>query len=113
MFIVFLMHILKWARKNIELLFWLTALILLFFLDTGKPQASFCFFSWIGFNECPGCGLGHSIHYTLHLDPVNAIHHHILGIPAVIIIFIRIKQLLYPKHHYETKSSQPDPRYRR
>jgi hypothetical protein len=108
-----MMYMLKWVKKNIELLFWPTALLLLFFLDTGKPQASFCFFSWIGFGECPGCGLGHSIHYALHLELANAIYHHILGIPAVIIIFIRIKQLLYPKHHYETKSSQSRPRYRR
>lgn len=104
---------LKWIGRNIELLFWLTGLMLLFFLDVSKPQTSFCFFSWVGFEECPGCGLGHSIHYALHLDVSNAIYHHIMGIPAVIIIFIRIKQLLYPKHPYETEPGQPDPRHRR
>ncbi len=95
----------KWILKNIELLFWIAALTALFFLRVDIPQTSLCFFSLIGLQECPGCGIGHAIHYALRFDFEASFHHHVMGIPGVIIIFIRIKQLLYkPKNAYETKS---------
>lgn len=94
----------KWIKQQAELLCWITALIVLFFLPEEKPETSLCVFTWLGLGHCPGCGIGHAIHYALHVNFRAAFHHHVMGIPGVIIIFIRIKQLLYtPKQAYETK----------
>lgn len=94
--------ILKWLRMHFELLFWIAALIVFFFLPVEKSESSLCVFSWMGFGQCPGCGIGHAIHYALRLNLSASFAHHPMGIPGVIIIFIRIKQLLYPpKPTYE------------
>ena len=96
-------YLLKWAYARLELLFWIAALITLFFLDEQKSESSLCVFTWLGFPHCPGCGIGHSIHYALRLNLSASFHHHPMGIMGVIIIFIRLKQLLYPKNKtYET-----------
>lgn len=92
-----------YIRKNPERLFWSAALIILFFLPETKSAVSLCVFSLFGFGPCPGCGIGHAIHYALRLDINASFQHHPLGIPAVIIIFIRIKQLIHQtKKPYET-----------
>ena len=92
----------KWMRHHFDLLFWIAALIILFFLPEGKSESSLCVFTLLGFGHCPGCGIGHAIHYALHLNLPASFTHHPMGIPGVIIIFIRIKQLLYPpKQTYE------------
>mgnify|MGYP003384019009 CR=1 FL=1 len=101
----------RWCRARTELLFWLMALLLLFFLPVGGTGISLCAFEWIGFPGCPGCGIGHAIHHALHLNLRDSFSSHPMGIPAVIIIFIRIKQLLYPTN--QTNETQPyyhDPR---
>lgn len=105
------MSVLKWFRRNFELLCWITALVALYFLSENTTDTSLCFFSLLGIGHCPGCGIGHAIHYALHLQIAASFRHHPLGIFAVIVIFIRIKQLLYPlKSIYETKPDQHDPR---
>jgi hypothetical protein len=95
-----------WIKQHFELLFWAAALTILFFLPEQKTDSSLCMFTWLGFGHCPGCGIGHSIHYALQLNLATSFHHHPIGIFAVLVIFRRIKQLLYPTtHKYET---QPD-----
>jgi len=102
-FINFFSRVSKYIRKNFELLSWVTALTALFFLPETKSDTSLCVFSVLGFGPCPGCGIGHAIHYALWLDPVASFGYHPLGIIAVIVIFIRIKQLLYQTNNpYET-----------
>lgn len=83
-------------RRHIEVIFWLAAMVLLFFMST-EPGTSLCMFRFIGFSHCPGCGLGHAIHYALHLQFVKSFHEHFFGIPAMLIILNRIKQLSFPK----------------
>ena len=95
----------QWCRARTELLFWVMALLLLFLRPEGGIGISLCPFKWIGFTRCPGCGIGHAIHYALHLNLRDSFSSHPLGIPAVIIIFIRIKQLLYPTN--QTHETQP------
>ncbi len=100
--ISFYHKIIKGIKTNFELLFWITAMTALFFLPEKSSATSLCVFTWLGFGHCPGCGIGHAIHYALHLDLIASFQHHIMGIPGLIIIFIRIKQLLYPpKQTYE------------
>lgn len=54
---------------------------------------SLCPFKWIGFTWCPGCGLGHGIHYLLHGDWKTAIHYHLLSPFAVAVLSFRTLQL--------------------
>lgn len=97
-------RIIKWFRNHFELVFWMTAVIALFFLPENKPDTSLCLFSLLGYGYCPGCGLGHAIHYALHLQLAASFQHHPLGILGGLIIFIRIKQLIYlKKPAYETQ----------
>ena len=88
-------NIKKWIRQHLELLFWIAAISLLYFLDTGNPGESVCIFRLVGFDSCPGCGLGHSIHHALHLQLATSVHEHLMGIPAICIIFSRIYQLTH------------------
>ena len=90
-------YLVKWTKQHIELLVWFAALILLFFLNPDGSEASLCVFRWIGIEQCPGCGLGHSIHHALHARFTQSFHEHMMGIPGLIIIFHRIIQLIYPK----------------
>lgn len=91
-------------RDHLELLFWISALLVLFLLPENKTALSLCPSALLGLGNCPGCGIGHAIHYALHLQLSVSFHEHPLGIFAVIIIFIRIKQLTYTqKTVYETK----------
>lgn len=101
----------NWLQKNIELCFWVTAIILLFFMQAEEGN-SLCFFHWIGINSCPGCGIGHSIHSALHLKFAASIHQHPLGIISVLIIFNRIRQLFsHPNFtRHDTKSHYNDSR---
>ncbi len=95
----------KWLLAHVELVFWITALTTLFFLPVNKAASSLCVFSLLGLGHCPGCGIGHAIHYALYLDLKTSFSYHPMGIPAVIIIFMRIRQLFNPTiHPYEAQS---------
>ena len=87
----------KWTKQHLELMFWFTAMLLLFFLSPGGSQTSRWVFRCSGIEHCPGCGLGHSINHALHARFAQSVDAHLMGIPALIIIFHRITQLIYPK----------------
>lgn len=101
----------KKVFKHTELIFWITALILLFFLPGYKEGQSLCISTLLGLGKCPGCGIGHAIHDALHFRLTSSFQHHPMGIFAVIIIFIRIKQLITNTlTTNETQPVQPDTR---
>ena len=103
------MRVFAFFKNHLELLFWTPALVVLYFLPVSAPQTSLCVFSLLGIGHCPGCGIGHAIHYALHFDITASFHAHFMGIPAVIIIFIRIKQLIFQiTPAYEAKPDHPD-----
>lgn len=86
-------------RKSIpvELVFWISALIL---LATASPpdqhhlkHFSLCPLANIGISWCPGCGLGRSITQLFHGNLEESFHQHWLGVPAVLIIGYRIVSL--------------------
>ena len=81
-------------QKNFELIVWISALVLLFFMKTDTSAQSLCLFKWLNTTYCPGCGLGHSIHAALHLQLMASLKLHPMGIAAVLIILNRIKQLI-------------------
>jgi hypothetical protein len=94
-------------RQYIEPVVWITALVLLFVMDTSKQGASFCLFKAMGFAHCPGCGIGHAIHDALHLRFAASFHEHILGIPAVaILIYTIIKSVLTIKNNRSHESTR-------
>jgi len=86
--------ILKALSRNFELVFWVTAM-LCFALTIPSSTSHFtlCPLKLLGFNWCPGCGLGHAIIYLFHGQLAASVHAHWLGIPAVAIIFHRIAVL--------------------
>ncbi len=81
------------AFAHLELIVWTTAIIVLFFLPE-TPGPSLCVFKAVGFDHCPGCGIGMSIHHALHLKLAQSWEDHPMGILAVFIIFMRVKQLI-------------------
>jgi hypothetical protein len=71
-------------KKFGEPLAWLLGLLLLFFMDPSNDGISFCVFRLVGFESCLGCGIGHAIHFALHLKFQQSLSEHIFGIPATI-----------------------------
>jgi hypothetical protein len=83
--------ILKALSRNFELIFWVTAMLCLAFANpSSQSHFTLCPLKLMGFNWCPGCGLGHSIIYLFHGQFSASLQAHWLGIPAVAIIFHRI-----------------------
>jgi len=97
-----------YLKKYMEQIIWTLALVFLFFMDTTVNAPSFCLFKAIGFHFCPGCGIGHAIHYALHFNFVQSFHAHILGIPATFgILYTILKPIFTLKqslHNGRTKN---------
>ena len=87
------LHLKKKIGGNLEIIFWISGMVLIFFMNTESNQATLCVFRFIGFNHCPGCGIGHSIHHALHFQFWQSYQSHWMGLPSVVIIFFRIHQL--------------------
>lgn len=87
----------------LELIFWLTAIISLAISDPSLPHYSLCVFRFLGWQHCPGCGLGHAIAYLLRGDIVKSWHSHPLGGFAIIVIFRRMATLSVPYYLYLKK----------
>lgn len=77
----------------IELIFWISALILLALAQPGGAHFTLCPLANLGIEWCPGCGLGRSITYLFHGNFKQSWHLHWLAIPALGILAYRIFQL--------------------
>ncbi|MFD2324413.1 DUF2752 domain-containing protein [Mucilaginibacter galii] len=87
--------LIKILKKNIELIFWLTALLsLAIFNPASQIHFSLCVFKLLGVTWCPGCGIGHAISWLLHGNLHASFKAHWLGLPALAIIFYRIYSLI-------------------
>ena len=76
---------------GLEASVWIAGLIFLFFLhDPTGSHFTICPLKNLGFDFCPGCGLGNSISFLFRGDLISSFHSHPLGIFALIIITIRI-----------------------
>ncbi|NIW78932.1 MAG: DUF2752 domain-containing protein [Calditrichae bacterium] len=83
-------------RPELEAFCWIIALLSLIFLDPyEQTHFSLCFFKLLGFDRCPGCGLGHAIAFLYRGEVVHSFQTHWLGIPAVILILRQCFQILY------------------
>lgn len=80
--------------KYCEPILWAIGLLVLYFMDPGTGP-SICLFRLAGMENCPGCGIGHSIHEALHFNFFAASAEHLLGIPATIFLLFRIVKLFF------------------
>lgn len=87
----------------VEASIWFFALVFLGVLSF-ENLPSFCIFRWMGFARCPGCGLGHAIHYALMGDFPGSLKAHILGVPALLLIVWRITSLI--RFHARSRKSE-------
>jgi hypothetical protein len=79
----------------IQPLSWTIALVFLYAMDSDSVSSSLCLFRFMGFENCPGCGLGHAIREALHLNFSKSVEAHIMGIPAAFtLIFFIIRTFI-------------------
>ena len=84
-----------WSLIGFEALVWISGLAYLIFIySPGEMHFTFCPLSNLGFEFCPGCGLGNSISYIFKGDFISSFHSHPLGIFALIIITSRIISII-------------------
>ncbi|MEE9449256.1 MAG: DUF2752 domain-containing protein [Ignavibacteriaceae bacterium] len=80
---------------GIEALIWIAALIFLALIEPAEStHFTICPFSVMGFDFCPGCGLGRSVSYVLHGEITNSLSLHPLGIFALIVLTTRVISLI-------------------
>lgn len=82
-------------KRNIpiELFIWVSGLLWLAFSHPEDTHFTVCPLALVGFEHCPGCGLGHSISYLLRGEWQLSWQSHPLGIFALVIILKRIFEL--------------------
>lgn len=82
-------------KLPIELVFWSMALLSLALMDTGHDHHfSLCPLDQLGFQWCPGCGLGRAINLLLHGEFSASFTMHPLAGFALITISFRIIKLI-------------------
>ncbi|GBD88617.1 hypothetical protein BMS3Abin03_02555 [bacterium BMS3Abin03] len=84
---------------------WITGLAYLAFIHIpGDTHFTICPIKNLGFDFCPGCGLGNSISYIFRGDIYNSFLTHPLGLFALVVLSYRIIYLIknnwsrYGKH---------------
>jgi hypothetical protein len=97
----------KWSQIPWEAVIWTCGLVYLACIDPRVTHhLTICPLRLLGFEHCPGCGLGLSISYLLHGDLAGSWNTHPLGIFALPVLVWRIFSLirhfvrytLIPKH---------------
>lgn len=83
-------------KTPFELIFWIAAIFSLAMSDPNTPHYSLCLFRLLGWQHCPGCGLGHAIAFLLRGNLSASWHSHPLGGFAAIVIICRIADLSAP-----------------
>lgn len=78
----------------VEALVWAASLLILaFYYPEGETHFSICPLNNLGFDFCPGCGLGRSISFLFRGEVKQSFAAHPLGIFAVIVLSYRIFRL--------------------
>ena len=86
------------TKFPLEASIWISALVALAFVDPAQTShVTICPIALLGFDFCPGCGLGRSIAWLFHGSVLNSFKMHPLGIVTVAVLVHRIIQLT--KHH--------------
>ncbi|MBK7630716.1 MAG: DUF2752 domain-containing protein [Ignavibacteriales bacterium] len=75
---------------------WISTLLYLgFFVNPNAVHFTICPLSNLGFEHCPGCGLGNSIALIFRGQFSQSFDNHFLGIPALLIILHRIYTIMF------------------
>jgi len=100
-----LKQILKNIRSiDLEACVWLMALIMLAITDPTLHHFTLCPLANLGFEFCPGCGLGRSISFLLHGEFAKSMAMHPMGIFALMVLLYRIVSLTKLFLKQKTKS---------
>jgi len=84
-----------WQQLPLELIFWIGAFIGIFLIDPyGSEHFSLCPLDNLGFNWCPGCGLGRAMSLMTKGDLKASWSMHPLAVFAFAVIIFRIIQLI-------------------
>ncbi|RYY41115.1 MAG: DUF2752 domain-containing protein [Chitinophagaceae bacterium] len=89
------------VRSLFPSLLWAAALVALFFLDPTADGPTLCVFKALGIGWCPGCGLGHAVHYALHAQWRSSFSAHWLGIPVTLLLLQQTFLPLFKKHNLQ------------
>jgi len=85
----------KYRNSHLEAFFWLIALVSLALSSPEKAtHYTLCIFKNLGFDFCPGCGLGHAISYLFRGQFMASWQSHPLALVAVVILLHRCYKLL-------------------
>ena len=88
---------------GLEGVVWIGAIIYLaLFINPVETHFTICPLSNLGFDFCPGCGLGNSISLFLKGNIGHSIETHLLGIPALVFLLLRIISIIkfnFTIHH--------------
>ncbi len=82
------------SRVNWELAAWVAGLAYLAMVRPHAGLPDFCVFRWMGLERCPGCGLGAAVSHLLHGELRESWERHWLGVPALVVLLMRIVQLI-------------------
>ncbi|WP_370647604.1 DUF2752 domain-containing protein [Rhodohalobacter sp. 614A] len=82
----------------------ISGLLLMAFLDPFSQAPSICPIDRLGFDFCPGCGLGKSIAFAARGNLSASFQSHPLGLFAILIILARIGSIL--RRNYEFKRTE-------
>lgn len=82
----------KLLNRHRELFIWIAALVMLYTADL-HTDFTLCIPSHLGFENCPGCGLGHSITSAMHGNFALSWEYHYFGMAALAILFWHIVKL--------------------
>jgi hypothetical protein len=83
-------------KLSLELFFWTAGLLCLALINPAADHFSLCVLKSLGFEHCPGCGLGAAISYLFHGEIAQSLASHPLGLFALITIAHRIITLTRP-----------------
>jgi len=89
---------------GLEASVWISALLYLAFIHIpGETHFTICPIKNLGFDFCPGCGLGNSVSYIFHGDFYRSFTTHPLGLFAIVILLLRIIFLIKNNWSYYGK----------
>lgn len=91
----------SFGKAYLEAAIWLTALLCLAFMNPYSTQASICVFHHLGFESCPGCGLGHAISAAFHGKFLLSFETHPLGMITILVLITRIVTLIIQDYKYQ------------
>jgi len=60
-----------------------------------EQHFTLCPLNNLGFEYCPGCGIGRSIHFAMWFDYASSFAAHPVGILALVVIVYRIIKLIF------------------